>query len=206
MWPLFSCSWPLFDDHMECEKWSNVKNIAFFELPDQTNVCFDRPQVYSALKNNTIHVTTFFMLMTTIWWPHRVWKVVKCQKYCLFWASWPKNVCFDMSHVYSAIKNHKIHLTTFFMLMTTIWWPLECEKWSNVKNIPFLSLLTRKVYILICDRYIVQRGDRRWSSWPHKFEIWPQNWSWPQFSAFKRYKCSMSWCFMHLYNFLGPFW
>jgi len=144
MWPLFSCSWPLFDDHMECEKWSNVKNIAFFELPDQTNVCFDRPQVYSALKNNTIHVTTFFMLMTTIWWPHRVWKVVKCQKYRLFWASWPKNVCFDMSHVYSAIKNHKIHLTTFFMLMTTIWWPLECEKWSNVKNIPFFELTGQK--------------------------------------------------------------
>jgi hypothetical protein len=120
------------------------KNIAFFELPVQKNVCFDMPQVYSSIKNNRIHVTTFFMLMTNIWWPHRVWKVVKCQKYCLFWASWHKNVPFDMSHVYSAIKNHKIHLTTFFMLMTTIWWPLECEKWSNVKNIPFFELTDQK--------------------------------------------------------------
>jgi hypothetical protein len=51
---------------MECEKWSNVKNIAFFELPDQTNVCFDMPQVHRALKNNKIHVTTFFMVIATI--------------------------------------------------------------------------------------------------------------------------------------------
>jgi hypothetical protein len=90
MWPPFSWSLPLFDDHMECEKWSNVKNIAFFEPPDQ------------------------------------------------------KNVCFDMSHVYSAIRNHRIHLTTFFMLMTTVWWPLECEKWSNVKNIAFFELPDQK--------------------------------------------------------------
>ena len=60
MWPPFSCSWPLFDDHMECQKWSNFKNIAFFEFPDQKNVCFDMPQVYSAIKNQRIHVTTFF--------------------------------------------------------------------------------------------------------------------------------------------------
>ena len=37
-WPHFSCSWPLFDDHMECLKWS---------------------QVYSAIKNHRIHVTPF---------------------------------------------------------------------------------------------------------------------------------------------------
>ena len=26
---------------MECEKWSNFNNFAFFEVPDQKNVCFD---------------------------------------------------------------------------------------------------------------------------------------------------------------------
>ena len=96
MLPHFSCSWPLFDDHMECEKWSNFKNIAFFEFHDQKNVCFDMPQVYRAIKNHRIHVTTFFMFMTTIWWPHGVWKLVKLKKYCLFELPDQKNVCFDM--------------------------------------------------------------------------------------------------------------
>ena len=44
----------------------HIKNIVFFELPGQNNVYFDMPQVYSAIMNHRIHLTTFFMLMTTI--------------------------------------------------------------------------------------------------------------------------------------------
>ena len=138
------CSWPLFDDHMECWQWSKGKSNIFLSFLASKNVCFELPQVLSAIKNHRIHLTTFFMLMTTIWWPHGVWKVVKCQKYCLFELPDQRNVYFDMPQVYSAIKNHQIHLTTFFMLMTTIWWPLECEKWSNVKNIAFFELPGQK--------------------------------------------------------------
>ena len=61
-------------------------------------------------------------------------------------------------------------------------WPpfdeqMECKKWSNLKNIAFFDFLTKKMYILICHKYIIQKKDSWWS-WPHKFEIWPQKWSW----------------------------
>ena len=42
-----------------------------------------------------VKIATFFVLMTTIWWPHGMLKVIKFQKYCLFWASWQKNLSFD---------------------------------------------------------------------------------------------------------------
>ena len=41
---------PLFDDQMECKKWSKLKNIAFLELSEQKNLCFDMPQVYRSKK------------------------------------------------------------------------------------------------------------------------------------------------------------
>ena len=109
-WPPFLGLWPLFDDHMECEKWSNVNNIAFFEFPHQTIVCFDMPQVFSAIKNHSVHVTPFFGFMTTIWWPHGVWKVVKFQKHCLLNMTTKvvltKNICIQTLKIFNILVFH----------------------------------------------------------------------------------------------------
>ena len=140
---------------MECEKWSNFKNIAFFELSDQTNVCFDMPQVYSAIKNHRIHVTTF-----SCSWPqfddHT--ESEKCSNLKIFFELPDQtNVCFDMPQVYSAIKNHMIHVTTLFVLMTSIWWPNGVWKWSNFKNIVFFELPDKQMYVWIWHNNIVRK-------------------------------------------------
>ena len=77
LWPHILCSWPLFDDHMGCWKVVKRKKLHIFKLPGLKKVCFELPQVYSTIKNHRNHMTTFFVLMTTIWWPDGVWKVVK---------------------------------------------------------------------------------------------------------------------------------
>jgi len=33
---------------------------------------------------------------------------------------------------------------------------MEYEKWSNLKTLPFLSFLSREMYVLICHRSVVQ--------------------------------------------------
>ena len=53
--------------------------------------------------------------------------------------------CFDTSQVYSAIKNHRIHVTTFSVLL------------SVKKNIAFFELPDQKIYVLICHKYIVRK-------------------------------------------------
>ena len=71
----------------------------FFELLYQDCVCFGISQVFSTIKNHRIHVTTFFVLMTTIWWPYGVWKMVKFQNIDFFELPDQKTVCFDMKQV-----------------------------------------------------------------------------------------------------------
>ena len=132
-----------------------LKFFFFVYLLDKENVYYNISQVYSAIRNHRIHGTTFFVLMTTILWPHGVWKVVKFQKYCLFWASWPKNICFDIPKVHSAIKNQRIHVTTFFMLRTPIWWPLGVWKLVMFQKycLFWASWPNKCTYVLICQKH-----------------------------------------------------
>ena len=50
-------------DHYLMTTW-NVKSGQIFELLDQESECFDTSQVYSAIKNHRIHVTTFSVLLS----------------------------------------------------------------------------------------------------------------------------------------------
>ena len=112
--------------------------------------CLYALKKFNQILNHKIHVTTYSCSS-----PHGVWKVVKFQKYCLFWASWPKKIFFDMPQDYSAKKNHKIDVTTLFVLMTTIWWPHVV--WKLVKFQKYCLFWVQKIYVLICHKYIVQK-------------------------------------------------
>ena len=117
-----------------CTKLVAYQGIYFLGQEAKINVCFDMPQVYNAIRNHGIHVATFFRvhdhyLMTT--WSVKSGQISKILPFLSFLT---KKSSFDMPHVYSAIKNHRIHVTTFFMLTTTIWWPHGVWKVVNFQK------------------------------------------------------------------------
>ena len=86
--------------------------------------------------------------------------------YTCFWASWPRKCMFwyITRRVYNAIKNHRIHVTNFFVLMTTIWWPHGVWKVVNLFLFSFFfELPDQKNVCLICHKYIARKKDRRCS-------------------------------------------
>ena len=145
-------SWILFDDHKECLRWSKLKHTVFLSS-QPLYVMYVLIYYKHIITYNRVLMTTYFALMTTIWWPHWVFKVVKIKK-VMFFFSYHKfpgliNVCFDISQ---AIKCHKESYETHDHIccahdhsFLTTW--SKWSKWSKWKIITFFELPYQQKYM-----------------------------------------------------------